>query len=310
MTLFGIVDITTGLAVQVQAQSLPTNGLVAGYPLSGNANDASGNGLKGTTDGAAFVTNGLGAPNSAGSFDGSSSFISLPASSLLTPPQFTISTWVLSDNDATGSSPAGGVEGPIFFSTYHGMGAGMFLYINSGGQPALRLAGDSPDWVSAEATAPAIPTNTRVQIVGSYDGNIGSVFVNGWCQGTGPFTNYTPYSGMNPTMGAGDWSGLVNFFQGLISNIRIYHRALSSAEVQQLYAGESSSPGIVLKKAIKPSFSNWFLGANYQLQVSSDLINWTNQGAPFAPTNTVRDFPRDWDVDNWGQLYFRLQLAP
>src|SRR5271165_2960825 len=49
---FGILTITAALAVQVQGQSFLTNGLVAYYPFTGNANDASGNGNNGTLNGA------------------------------------------------------------------------------------------------------------------------------------------------------------------------------------------------------------------------------------------------------------------
>ncbi len=65
-----------------------------------------------------------------------------------------------------------------------------------------------------------------------------------------------------------------------------------------------------LIKAVKPSFSNLTLTTNYQLQVSGDLNNWTNQGAVFPATNTSMVYPQYFDVDNWGKLFFRLQVAP
>lgn len=49
--LLEIFTITLGLAVQVQAQSFLTNGLVAYYPFNGNANDATGNGNNGVMHG-------------------------------------------------------------------------------------------------------------------------------------------------------------------------------------------------------------------------------------------------------------------
>ena len=60
---------------------------------------------------------------------------------------------------------------------------------------------------------------------------------------------------------------------------------------------------------MKPWFSNLTLGTNYQLQVSSDMSGWTNQGAAFSATNTNMTYPQYWDVDNW-EAFFRLQLAP
>ena len=94
-----------------------------------------------------------------------------------------------------------------------------------------------------------------------------------------------------------------------VKNFRVYNRPLSSSEVQQLYAYEWG-PSVALLKAVKPSFSNLLLGTNYQLQVSGDLSTWTNQGAPFTATNLTMIYPQYFDVDNWGKLFFRLQVSP
>jgi hypothetical protein len=69
-------------------------------------------------------------------------------------------------------------------------------------------------------------------------------------------------------------------------------------------------PRVDLIKAVKPSFSNLTLTTNYQLQVSGDLNNWTNQGSAFTATNTSMIYPQYFDVDNWAKLFFRLQVAP
>lgn len=71
----------------------------------------------------------------------------------------------------------------------------------------------------------------------------------------------------------------------------------------------SFGPTIGLIKAVKPSLSGLWLGTNYQLQVSSDLNDWTNQGSAFIATNTSMVYPQYWDVDNWSQLFFRLQVS-
>jgi hypothetical protein len=52
---------------------------------------------------------------------------------------------------------------------------------------------------------------------------------------------------------------------------------------------------------------NLAVGSNYQVQVSSDLQNWTNQGAAFTATNTYWRSTNFWDVDQWNQLFFRLK---
>jgi hypothetical protein len=65
-----------------------------------------------------------------------------------------------------------------------------------------------------------------------------------------------------------------------------------------------------LMYAVKPSFSYLLLNTNYQLQVSSDLINWTNQGAVFTATNSSMVYTQYFDVANWNQLFFRLKTSP
>ena len=137
-----------------------------------------------------------------------------------------------------------------------------------------------------------------------------SVFKNGSWLANGVITGAaangsTIQFGMSLTPGR---DGSTYAFVGGIDDVRIYNRALSTTEVQQLYAFESQ-PVIALRKMVGPSFSNLYLGTNYQLQVSTDLNTWTNSGAPFTPTNPVMNYPQYFDVGDWGQLFFRLQAA-
>jgi hypothetical protein len=102
---------------------------------------------------------------------------------------------------------------------------------------------------------------------------------------------------------------ILDSFNGLIDDVRLYNRALSASEVQQLYLAESG-PIVGLMKALKPSFSNLTISSNYQLQVSSDLSTWTNTGTPFTATSTNMVYPQYFDVANWSELFFRLRAAP
>jgi hypothetical protein len=38
--------------------------------------------------------------------------------------------------------------------------------------------------------------------------------------------------------------------------------------------------------------------------------NWTNYGSVFTATNTIWRTTNYWDVDNWSELFFRLQVVP
>lgn len=75
------------------------------------------------------------------------------------------------------------------------------------------------------------------------------------------------------------------------------------------YALEYEPEGTLIK-AVSPSFTNLSLGANYQLQVSTDLNVWTNSGSSFTATNSTWGSTNYWDVDNWGSLFFRLKTTP
>lgn len=68
-----------------------------------------------------------------------------------------------------------------------------------------------------------------------------------------------------------------------------------------------SQPSISLVKAIRPSFTALSVGAVYQLQSSTDMTAWKDEGVPFTATNSSMAYPNYWDVDNWTRLFFRLK---
>ena len=77
---------------------LPANGLMAYYPLNGNADDVSGNGNTGVVSGAVPTANRHGTPNSALWFDGVNDNITIPSSPSLHPiDQMTIAFWIRVD---------------------------------------------------------------------------------------------------------------------------------------------------------------------------------------------------------------------
>jgi hypothetical protein len=87
--------------------------------------------------------------------------------------------------------------------------------------------------------------------------------------------------------------------------VRVYNRVLSSNEVAQLYAIESGQPFSVLKAVTVQDYS-LYVGSNYQVQMSSDLISWTNYGGVVTATSSYWLSTNFWFVGNWNQLFFRL----
>jgi len=111
-------------------------------------------------------------------------------------------------------------------------------------------------------------------------------------------------SGM-PIIIGNDPSGGNRFFTGAIDDVRIYNRALPSSDVAQLYTYESGF-AVNINKAVFLSSDNLNVGLNYQVQASSDLTNWTNQGSVFTATSSSWQSTNYWPIANWNQLFFRV----
>jgi hypothetical protein len=232
------------------------SGLIANYPLNGNANDTSGNGLNGTVLGATATTDRFGNPNSAFQF---ASGESIGFSSL--PPlggahtAFTVSLWFQADG-----------LGPIFTD---------YVGTQSGGDNifAVALAIDnnpvnssSPNYLSAGSRnypshsldytlysggSPIIGTGWH-GLAYEMDG-ISSclVFLDGTQVATLPYDATLNYS-ESPSWEAGHlfFAGQDQYFNGKIDDIQIYNRALSQSEIQQIQAPEPTASALISLAAL------------------------------------------------------------
>ena len=301
-----------GLAVNGYSQSFLTNGLVAYYPFNGNANDASGNGNNGTVYGATLTTDRFGNTNQAYLFGGTA-YITVPLNSALFGTNFTASVW-FNAYDINNSWPAllEEVGNTAFVLAIAGQTSGAFPQ-NIGDLFAYAAhGGPNKDWELGFGPLFQPSLNEYYQAVVVRAGTNVTMYVNGGFLATNQIVDPTVEPGNTFYIGnSGDGGGPSSefAFHGIIDDARIYNRALSASEVQQLYVIESG-PRVDLIKAVKPSFSNLTLTTNYQLQVSSNMSTWTNQGSPFTATNSAMIYPQYFDVDNWDKLFFRLQSVP
>ena len=319
-----LLTLAIGLAVNGNSQSFLTNGLFAYYPFNGNANDASRNGHNGTNYGGVLVPDRFGYTNQAYRFDGTNtdhsdtnSFIDLSQNRPITGVQttFSICGWInpryIPQLPRDESIPRG---------IYHHRADWADIGVRINNSPwyitptTLEFctvsgvhSGNQNDNLFASIL---IPTNAWTSFVATYDGATKCLYINGTLNVSVPYT--FPANWDTGFMGEGIGGNVywqAETFDGVIDDIRIYNRALSTNEVAQLYAIESG-PRVDLIKAVKPSFSYLWVGTNYQMQVSGDMNTWTNYGAVFTATNTSMIYPQYWDVDNWNKLFFRLQVSP
>ena len=301
--LLGTSIIALGVYYYAPAQTFLTNGLVAYYPFNGNASDATGNGNNGEVHSAQLVQDRFGHPNAAYSFNGSNSFVLLTNSFSLSN-EWTVSAWV---RPSTLSQQAYIVHiGTDDETTF------WFMSPSSNGACVGLRDGTLYDVTGAACAWGAFvvsDNNAWFQVVQRRGGKIGGVLIGGvFLNGNGPSGGACPENDpVQAFIGSGSQQSY--FFNGTIDDVRVYNRALTDFEIQQLYAYEAG-PVVTLQKAVRPAFSNLLLGTNYQLQVSADLTNWTNQGAPFTATNTAIPSQQYFDVDAFNGLFFRLQTAP
>jgi hypothetical protein len=77
----------------------------------------------------------------------------------------------------------------------------------------------------------------------------------------------------------------------------------SSAQVPALLLA------IDTQKAVYLTSTNLVVGLNYQVQVSPDLINWSNQGSEFTATDSNWRSTDHWNVSDSNRFFFRLQVV-
>ena len=215
------------------------DGLVAYYPFNGNANDESGNGNDGTVNGATLTADMFSNDNSAYSFDGVDDYIEIPdnSSQQISTNQITLSAWINLNgnvgvtqwrvvNKQQTNGIAWGME--IFGNGYVGATGNNVEFHDSNGST----------WVNCIVQEISLFPQTWYHITATDSGGTIKIYINGSLVHTCLNGLGIP-SNINSPIVIGVSSN--NFFyNGVIDNVRIYSRALSEEEVQQLYIEEST----------------------------------------------------------------------
>jgi formylglycine-generating enzyme required for sulfatase activity len=218
-------------------------GLVAYYPFNGDINDYSGNGNNATNHGSTFTRNRFGLTYGALKFNGITQYVECPYLFSNYQDRITISTWAASTN----SSPAD-TEGIVYLPRLsNNIGGALGISIDHAFNNDI-VGGLNNDPISGGRvpgstnlpldSGESLKDMTWKQITLTLDGSIASVYVNGALKDSKPYNN----NGLTTTdhfqIGrAGIEYGW--YFDGSVSDVRIYNRALSSNEVAQLYTLES-----------------------------------------------------------------------
>jgi hypothetical protein len=200
--------------------------LIAYYPFNGNANDLSGNGNNGIIHGAQSATGRLGDPNGSLVFNGTSDYIEVPDTHMFNFNQpITTAAWIYPED-----ARSGGIVGQW---GYGGLAGDAFML--SMGNGHLRLTLPRPGLYSLLASTPLV-TNSWRFVAMTYDGTVAKLYVNGKMDVSGNVRVAEVASNQSLKMGLEDimYRGK-HYFQGRISSVYLYSRALSDDEIKELY---------------------------------------------------------------------------
>lgn len=203
------------------------NGLVAWYPFNGNANNAVGTGSDGSVSGASLVYGIDGSANSAYNFDGVDDYIEV-SPMLSSYTSFTISAW---EKGVGGPSANSGHGYIVHQGTSRNQGDSIYWIGSSG---SGYYDGDVSGYTGTTTTT-ANDVYTWHLVTMTYDGTTRTVYVDGVQQKTGARSLTNPTTNTRMTIGGTAHDSAFRPFKGVIDDVRIYDRALSSTEVTALY---------------------------------------------------------------------------
>jgi len=218
-----------------------TNNLVAYYPFNGNANDATGNGNNGIIIGDVVpATDRFGNASNAYHFDGTNAAIKVTNTVFnIGQAGYTISGWFASDDVTTTYQ--------LIFNSIPESGIGMEFDNPSDPDYVAFAVGTATTWsaLNLHGSNTNYTNQTWYQAVLTKSNTLYTLYINGQmsCQPTvSAASNYNYNVGciigsINPITE----SAHETFF-GRLDDFRIYNRALSSNEVQELYAYELLPP--------------------------------------------------------------------
>ncbi|UAY55448.1 Tc toxin subunit A-related protein [Arachidicoccus terrestris] len=174
-------------------------------------------------------------PRDVWSFDPSAaSYLSVPYSKVLNPPEFTISAWICLDSVPSSTSFYSIACSQKGFTGYHlaiwGAGSDnwyLALYIGNSGSSWVNVA--SPHYTG---------TGTWLYVAATYNGKHPNVFMNGQLVTTAPAVceHYTCNTQKAFSIGSGDAGEVpTKYFDGSIAEVTLFDHPLSSGEIMQIY---------------------------------------------------------------------------
>ena len=293
LTLTFLLCLGTFAGAQIPSY-VPTNGLVGWWPFNGNANDESGNGNHGTVNGATLAADRNGNAGKAYSFDGVNDKIDIIANSNFNFEDFSVSCWINSNNKLY-------TEAVICKSDWNNARSETFALTLNSGSYLTHIKNYSncipgAGWVSRQ-TSSQNNNNVWTNILITYGNSALNVYKNGKLILMDTLSKKLDVCNGGQVKFGAAWVQYPDFFNGLLDDIAIYNRALTAAEVQQLYLGACAQPTFTAQpqnKSVAQGQTTTFAvqvdsASRFQWQMNLGLgAGWTNipQSALFSGDTT------------------------
>ena len=221
-------------ALSLQAQSI-NDSLLLYLPFNGNANDASGNGNNGVVHNATLTTDRHGNANAAYNFDGTDSYIEIPASASLskiyTSNEVTIAAWINIRNWYNNWNVFAVFEqydpvtdfGSVLLEANWSSGGILFESGYNTNYIGCNYTWNFNEWHHLAVTYSTVTDSAKFYV----DGNL--TCSKQYLEGFTPDT-------LNPYVIGRSLSGPDEYSDGIIDEVRIYNRALRDNELTSLPA--------------------------------------------------------------------------
>jgi uncharacterized protein YjdB/RPA family protein len=225
---------------------VPSSGLIAWYPFTGNANDSSGNSINGIVSGASLTTDRFGNANAAYSLNGTTDYIEIPYSPLFDNPTYSFSFWVKTPISTPSYGGPGVNSGIIARNILGGPisspdDANNWVIFECGGTCAIGTAGHADGMGVANAqTFPSISDNIWHHVVFTVSSNLCVCYKDGVKTDSNYYTVPITYQNLVTRIGRSlhtYWRA----FQGQFDDFGIWSRVLTPCEISQLYNASCAS---------------------------------------------------------------------
>jgi gliding motility-associated-like protein len=260
--------------------------LVLCYLFNGDANDLSGNNNHGNLFGATLSTDRFGNTGGAYSFNGSSQYIEVPNSTSISSPAARLTTvfWV----QVNGWSNQFGVNYASILSKSNS--ATNCQYRVSLKDNGVSVINNGKYW---DFNGTGISLNTWYHIAVVFNNNTSSYYVNGVYAGQSASPGTFSFNSGNSMYIGRDDPGTTDYFGGKVDELRVFARALSAAEIMQLYnrsftqfANAGIDTSVCAGDSIRLTASGGITHAWYPQQGLSDTTGQT----PFVKPNQNRTY--------------------